>query len=75
MTSVGRGGGEVLKVVTCLHILLFLNSRSIFFAEGGAWVDRGGGGGGQYGRHNYMILNIKTCFDKKVTLLALVPVF
>ena len=68
MTSVGRGGGEVLKFVTCLHILLFLNS----FADGGAWVDRRGG---QCGRHNYMILNIKTCFDKKVTLLALVPVF
>ena len=24
------------------------------------------------GRHNCMILNIKTCFDKKVTLLDLV---
>ena len=46
MTSVGRGGGEVLKFVTCLYILLFLNSRSIFFfADGGAWDERGGGGG------------------------------
>ena len=29
MTSVGRGDGELLRFVTCLHILLFLNSRSI----------------------------------------------
>ena len=29
MTSVGRGGGELLRFVTCLHILLFLDSRSI----------------------------------------------
>ena len=28
MTSIGRVGEEVLKFVTCLHILLFLNSRS-----------------------------------------------
>ena len=64
MTSVGRAGGEILRFVTCLHILLFLNSRSIW----GAWV----GGGVVCGPHNCMILNIKTCFDKKVTLLAMV---
>ena len=36
MTSEGRRGGEILKFVTCLHILLFLGSRSIVhFADGG----------------------------------------
>ena len=29
MTSTGKGGGKVLKSVTCLQILLFLNNRSI----------------------------------------------
>ena len=65
MTSAGKGGGEVLKLVLCLHILLFLNSKSIIHFCG--WGYEGGGG-----CHNCMILNIKTCFDKKVTLLALV---
>ena len=69
MTSVGRGDGEVLKFVTCLHILLFLNSRSIVHFCGWGCV---GGEEGVCGRHNCMILNITTCFDKKVTLLALV---
>ena len=68
MMPIGRGGGEALKFVTCLHILLFLNSRSIAnFCRWGAY------GGVACGHHNCMILNIKTCFDKKVTLLALVP--
>ena len=35
---------------------------------------RGWGVGDWVGRHNCMILNIKTWSDKKVTLLALVPV-
>ena len=34
----------------------------------------GGGGGMGFGRQNCMILNRKSCFDKKVILLALVPV-
>ena len=29
MTSTQKGGGEVLKFVTCLRILLFLNNKSI----------------------------------------------
>ena len=33
MTSVGRGGGNVLKFVTCLHILLFSNRRSIIYCS------------------------------------------
>ena len=71
MTSLGRGGEEVLKFVTCLHILLFLNSKSIVNFCGWGCVD---GEGVVCGRHNCMTLNIKTCFDKKVRLLALVPV-
>ena len=52
MKFVGRGGGGVLKSVTCLHIRLFLNSRSIaHFCQWGC---------GGCGRHNCMILNIKT---------------
>ena len=67
MTSVERGGGEVLKFVTCLHTLLFLSSRSIVhFCRWGCVGGRG------CGLHNCMILKIKTCFDIKVTLLALV---
>ena len=70
MTSVERRSGEILKFVTCLHILLFLNSRFIVHLCGwGAWVCEV-----VCGCHNFMILNIKTCFDKKVTILALVPV-
>ena len=72
MTSIGRGGEEVLKFVTCLYILLFLNSRSIVHFCG--WGCVGVGGGVVCGRHNCMIFNIKVCFDKKVTLLTLVPV-
>ena len=64
MTSIGRGGREVLKFVTCLHILLFLNRSIVHFCGWGYVV--------VCGRHNCMILNIKTCFDKKVTFLALV---
>ena len=68
--TVGTGGGEVLKFVKCLHILLFLNRRYIyiylFLRMGVRELGRG------CGRHNCMILNIKTCFDKKVTLLDLV---
>ena len=40
----------------------------LIFADGGAGV----GKGVVCGRHKCMILNIKTCFDKKVTLLPLV---
>ena len=40
---------------------------------GGGGGGGGGGAGVVCGRHNCMILHIKTCFDKKVTLLALVP--
>ena len=29
MTYIVRGGGKILRFVKCLHILLFLNSRSI----------------------------------------------
>ena len=29
MTSTRKGGGKVLKSVTCLQILLFLNNRSV----------------------------------------------
>ena len=42
--SVGRGGGEVLKFITCLHILLFLNSRSIDHFFGWGCVGWEGGG-------------------------------
>ena len=38
MMPIGRGGGEALKFVMCLHILLFLNSRSIAnFCRWGAY--------------------------------------
>ena len=69
MTSVETGSREFLKFVTCLDILLFVNSRSIVHFCGSGCVGYGGGG-----RRNCMILNIKTCFDKKVTILALMPV-
>ena len=68
MTSVGRGSREFLKFVTCLDILLFVNSRSIVHFCGSGCVGYGEEGGGGCGRRNCMILNIKTCFDKKVTL-------
>ena len=64
-------GREVLKFVTCLQILLFLNNRSVANLCRLVWVD---GWGLACKRHNCMIPNIKTCFDKKVTFLALVPV-
>ena len=36
MTSTRKGAGGVLKFVTCLWILFFLNNRSLFiFADGG----------------------------------------
>ena len=73
MTSVGRGDGEVLKFVTCLHILLFFKQQ-IYCSFLRVVVRGWRGGGGVYRRHNSMILNIKACFDKKVTVLALVPV-
>ena len=42
MTSTQTGGGGVLKFVTCLWILVFLNNRFIFiFVDGG--VGEGGG--------------------------------
>ena len=41
MTSTRTGVGEVLKFVTCLQILLFLNNRSIVH-----FVRWGPGGGG-----------------------------
>ena len=64
MLPTWKGGGEVLKFVTCLQILLFLNKRSIVhFSKLGVVC----------GRHNRMIPNIKTYFDKNVTFLALVP--
>ena len=68
MTSTQRGDGKVLKFVTCLQILLFLNNRLLFIFADGGWV------GGGFGCHNCIILNIITYFDKKVTFLALVPV-
>ena len=37
-------------------------------------MDGGGAGGQGWFVDVIMILNIKTCFNKKVTLLALVPV-
>ena len=43
MTSTQKGGGGVLKFVTCLWILLFLNNRSIVHFYG-CW-----GGGGEVG--------------------------
>ena len=62
-----------MKFVTCLHIILFLNRRSIIFCSFLQMGVRGGRGGLVVcGRHNGMILNIKTYFHKKVTLLALV---
>ena len=48
-----------------------INCSFLRMGDGGAWV----GGRVVSGRHNCMILHIKTCFDKKVTLLALVPLF
>ena len=74
MTSAQKGGEEVSKFVTCLRILLFLNSKTInllfIFAN-----ERGGSGSQKMvifcGCHNCMINNIK-----KVTILVmpLVPV-
>ena len=69
--STGRGDGEVLKVVTNLQILLFLNNRSIVNF---CWWRVGGWVGVVCGCHNCMIPNIKTYFDKKVTFLVLVSV-
>ena len=71
MRSVSKGSWEVLKFVTCLHVLLFINSKSIVHFCGWERVD--GWGVVVCGRHNCMILNFKTCFDKKVILVALVP--
>ena len=34
MTSVGKGGGKVLKFVACLHILLFLKADLLFIFAG-----------------------------------------
>ena len=59
MGSRRRGGGEVLKFVTCLQILLFSNKRSIAYFSGWGAVGCEG--------HICMIPNIKTYFDKKVT--------
>ena len=74
MTSTQRKCGEVLQSVTCLQILLFLNNRCT--AHFCWW--RVGGWGVVCGRHNCMIPNIKTYFDKKhnilITFLALVSV-
>ena len=72
MRSTQKWGVEVLKFATSLQILLFSNNRSIVhFWEWGVWV---GGKGVVCECHHCMILNIKTYFDKKVTILALVPV-
>ena len=44
MMSLGRGGGEVLKFVTCLHIVWFLNSRFIVYFCGWGYMGRWVGG-------------------------------
>ena len=44
MTSTQKRGGGVLKFVTCLQVLLFLDFFFFFFPLGG-----GGGGGGGLG--------------------------
>ena len=70
MTPTQRRSGEVLKFVSWLQILLFLNNRSIVHFCG--WR--------VYGFFvvceclNFMIFNIKTYFAQKVTFLALVSV-
>ena len=65
MTSTQKGGEEVLKLVVCLRILLFLNN--IFILHFCKW---GWGWGVIFcERHNCMIPNVK-----KVMFLALVPV-
>ena len=69
MTSVERVGRES-HVFT--YSIVFKQKINFFFADGrgvGLWE----GGPGGCGRHNCMILNIKTWFDKNVTLLDLVP--
>ena len=60
MTSLQRGGEEVLNLVICLWVLLILSNRSIVhFCEWG----EGGGGVKKLvifcGRHNCMIPNVK----------------
>ena len=70
MTSMQKGGGEVLKVVASLQMLLFLSNTSIIL-----FCEWGGGCGGEkidhifFGHYNCMMPNVK-----KVMLLALVPV-
>ena len=61
MTSTQKGGEEVWKFVTCLWILFI-----VYFREWG-WVKKISH---FFRRHNFMTLNVK-----KVTFLALMPVF
>ena len=62
----GWGGLEICHVFT--YSLVF--NQQIYCSFLRMAVRRGEEG--VCGRHNYMILNITTCSDKKVTLLALV---
>ena len=60
MTSLQRGGEEVLNLVICLWVLLILSNRSIVhfceWGEGGGWVKKLVI---FCGRHNCMIPNVK----------------
>ena len=59
MTSVRKGGGGVLKVVTRLRILLILNNRSIIHFCGWGIGAAGGGGAGGHKIGNFLdVINI-----------------
>ena len=64
MTSTKRMVEKVLKFVICLQIIVFKQQIYCSFL----WKE--GGWGMVCGRHNCMIPNIKTYFDKKVTFLV-----
>ena len=64
----GWGGLEICHVFT--YSIVFKQQNCLFLRIG----VRGWGDGVGCGRHNCLILNIKTCFDKKVTPLVLVSV-
>ena len=64
-------GWRSLEICHIFTYCMVLNSRFIVYFCGWGYM---GGWGVVCGSHNCIILTIKTCFDKKATFLALVPV-
>ena len=72
MTSVGRVGRK--SHVFTYSIVFKQKIYFLFLRIGLEGIGLWEGGPGGYGRDNCMTLNMKTCFDKNITLLDLVPV-